>query len=99
MTTATTPDLSVNIAGVPLGNPLMTASGTCGYAMHVERAKVGRVVDEPFDQAQMNTQLVAMLDSDKQKQWADNALAYADEEDLYSRVEVIIAAIEARAAA
>ncbi len=27
-----TPDLSVDIAGVKLGNPLMTASGTCGYA-------------------------------------------------------------------
>lgn len=26
------PDLSVEIAGVPLRNPLMTASGTCGYA-------------------------------------------------------------------
>ncbi len=26
------PDLSVDIAGVKLGNPLMTASGTCGYA-------------------------------------------------------------------
>ena len=25
-------DLSVDIAGVPLANPLMTASGTCGYA-------------------------------------------------------------------
>mgnify|MGYP002640901248 CR=1 FL=1 len=25
-------DLSINIAGVPLDNPLMTASGTCGYA-------------------------------------------------------------------
>ena len=26
------PDLSVNIAGIELANPLMTASGTCGYA-------------------------------------------------------------------
>ena len=26
------PDLGVDIAGVRLGNPLMTASGTCGYA-------------------------------------------------------------------
>ena len=25
-------DLSVDIAGVKLANPLMTASGTCGYA-------------------------------------------------------------------
>jgi dihydroorotate dehydrogenase (NAD+) catalytic subunit len=28
----TQPDLSVDIAGVELANPLMTASGTCGYA-------------------------------------------------------------------
>jgi dihydroorotate dehydrogenase (NAD+) catalytic subunit len=26
-------DLSVDIAGVKLANPLMTASGTCGYGM------------------------------------------------------------------
>jgi dihydroorotate dehydrogenase (NAD+) catalytic subunit len=30
--TNTTPDLSVDMAGVKLANPLMTASGTCGYA-------------------------------------------------------------------
>ncbi len=29
---ASVPDLSVDIAGVKLANPLMTASGTCGYA-------------------------------------------------------------------
>lgn len=27
-----TPDLSIDIAGVKLSNPMMTASGTCGYA-------------------------------------------------------------------
>ena len=32
MTDSTRPDLSVNIAGIELANPLMTASGTCGYA-------------------------------------------------------------------
>ncbi len=32
MNSAGQPDLSVNIAGVELANPLMTASGTCGYA-------------------------------------------------------------------
>jgi len=30
--TSPQPDLSVDIAGVKLSNPLMTASGTCGYA-------------------------------------------------------------------
>ena len=29
-------DLSVNIAGVELDNPLMTASGTCGYSNEYE---------------------------------------------------------------
>lgn len=31
-TTATAPSLAVNIAGLDLANPMMTASGTCGYA-------------------------------------------------------------------
>ncbi len=30
--TKVTPDLAIDIAGVKLANPLMTASGTCGYA-------------------------------------------------------------------
>ena len=29
-------DLSVDIAGVKLANPLMTASGTCGYGLEYE---------------------------------------------------------------
>ncbi|MFP4105867.1 MAG: dihydroorotate dehydrogenase [Phycisphaerae bacterium] len=33
---STTTDLSVDIAGVKLDNPLMTASGTCGYAMEYQ---------------------------------------------------------------
>ncbi len=32
MTTATEPSLAVNLAGLELANPMMTASGTCGYA-------------------------------------------------------------------
>ncbi len=32
MSKTTAPDLSVDIAGVKLSNPMMTASGTCGYA-------------------------------------------------------------------
>ncbi len=31
-TTTTAPSLAVDLAGLPLANPLMTASGTCGYA-------------------------------------------------------------------
>ena len=78
------------------GLPVL-CSGTCGYALHVERADAGLVMEEPFDQAQMNDSVLLMLDLQSQKQWAQNALAYADKEDLYSRIEAIVAAIEWRA--
>jgi len=78
------------------GLPVL-CSGTCGYAMHVERAIAGLVMKEPFDQAQMNKQLLRMLDPEQQRQWAGNALAYARTEDLYSRIEAIVAGIERRA--
>lgn len=32
----TTPDISVNFAGIKLANPVFTASGTCGYADELE---------------------------------------------------------------
>jgi len=78
------------------GLPVL-CSGTCGYAMHVERAIAGLVMKEPFDQAQMNKQLLRMLDPEQQRQWAGNALAYTRTEDLYSRIEAIVAGIERRA--
>ena len=65
--------------------------------MHVERADSGRVMNEPFDQAQMNKNLLIMLDAEQQAQWMKNALSYAQTEDLYSRIEAIVAAIEKRA--
>ena len=44
----TTPDMSVNLAGIALRNPVMTASGTFGYgqefAEHVDLHKIGAFV-------------------------------------------------------
>lgn len=78
------------------GLPVL-CSGACGYAFHVKSAKAGRVMSEPFEQAQMNEQLLTMLDPKCLKQWANNALAYAQKEDLYSRIDAIVAYIEKRA--
>lgn len=78
------------------GLPVL-CSGTCGYAHHVKSAKAGLVMDEPFDQVKMNEQLLRMLDQKQRKQWAKNSLAYAQKEDLYSRIEAIVGYIEARA--
>ena len=87
---------NVIVEAICAGLPVL-CSGTCGYAMHVERANTGLVMDEPFDQVQMNKQLLRMLDAEQQARWVENALAYAQTEDLVSRIEVIVAAIEKRA--
>ena len=65
------------------GLPLL-GSDVCGYAFHIERAEAGRLVPSPFDQAQFNRLLQETLDSPELKQWGDNGLKYAAEEDLYS---------------
>jgi len=44
-TTSTTVDMSVNLAGIPMKNPILTASGICGYGLeylpYVDLAKMG----------------------------------------------------------
>lgn len=80
------------------GLPVL-CSGSCGYAIHVEAANAGLAMNEPFDQSEMNKKLLTMLDPELQKQWSGNALAYAQKEDLYSRIEVIVACIERQAGA
>lgn len=80
------------------GLPVL-CSGTCGYALHVEKAKAGLVMDEPFSQEKMNQALLLMLDPKQQKKQAKNALAYAQTEDLYSRIQMIVAYVEDRAGA
>lgn len=65
------------------GLPLLV-SDVCGYAFHIERAEAGCLVPSPFDQSQFNRLLQETLDSPELKQWSDNGLKYAAEEDLYS---------------
>lgn len=73
--------LEAMVAGLP---PLV--SGICGYAHHVIDADAGRVIDEPFSQARLNGALAEILaDPALRRRWSANALAYADQADLYSR--------------
>ncbi|MCC4118855.1 glycosyltransferase family 1 protein, partial [Aromatoleum toluclasticum] len=63
-------------------------SGACGYAHYIEEAEAGRVIAEPFDQAEMNAAIAQMLGDDAARaRWHSNALAYADSHDLYSLPE------------
>ncbi len=70
-------------AGLPI---LVTA--VCGYSVHVERARAGKLVASPFDQQQLDRMLLEMLDSTSQRlQWRANAKAYVAKTDLFSLVE------------
>jgi UDP-glucose:(heptosyl)LPS alpha-1,3-glucosyltransferase len=75
--------LEAIVAGLPV-----LASAVCGYAHYIEDADAGRVVPEPFVQAQLDRMLAEMLgDGDARRRWQANGLAFADRADLYSLPE------------
>jgi UDP-glucose:(heptosyl)LPS alpha-1,3-glucosyltransferase len=86
--------LEAMVAGLPV---LVTA--VCGYAKHVGDATSGLVITAPFNQNEFDLKLITMLDNARLKQWTDNALAYAEQEDLYSMPEKAAAIIEQMAEA
>jgi UDP-glucose:(heptosyl)LPS alpha-1,3-glucosyltransferase len=72
--------LEAQVAGLPV-----LVSAVCGYAHYIAEADSGLVLDEPFEQAQLNRYLQAMLsDADARANWSRNGLAFADTADLYS---------------
>ena len=72
--------LEALVAGLPV-----LVSAVCGYAHYIAEADCGRVLSEPFAQAELNQQLAAMLADDAARaQWGRNGLAFADSADLYS---------------
>ncbi|MFT3759905.1 glycosyltransferase family 4 protein [Thauera sp.] len=75
--------LEAIVAGLPV-----LASAVCGYAHYIEDADAGRVVPEPFVQAQLDRMLAEMLtDGDARRRWQTNGLAFAEHADLYSLPE------------
>ena len=77
-------------AGIP-----QLISGVCGYAFHIERAKAGTVLSEPFQQSEFNQQLLAMINSEQWQQWQDNALHYMRNSDIFSMPDKVSDIIEA----
>jgi UDP-glucose:(heptosyl)LPS alpha-1,3-glucosyltransferase len=60
-------------------------SAVCGYAHYIAEADCGLVLDEPFEQSQLNQYLARMLKDDALRTtWSRNGLAFADTADLYS---------------
>jgi UDP-glucose:(heptosyl)LPS alpha-1,3-glucosyltransferase len=72
--------LEALVAGLPV-----LVSAVCGYAHYIAEADAGRVLDEPFDQAQLTQYLTDMLNDDAARAaWSRNGLAFAETADLYS---------------
>jgi UDP-glucose:(heptosyl)LPS alpha-1,3-glucosyltransferase len=85
--------LEATIAGLPV---LTTAS--CGYAFHVEQAQSGEVCAEPFQQAELNSRLLGMLETLPTSGWSKNGLEYGKRAELYTLPQVALEIIERLAA-
>ena len=84
--------LEAAVAGLPVLTTVV-----CGYSSYIRDYDCGIVIDEPFDQQEMNDALVLMLrDAAQRKQWQANALNMAETADIYSlfdrAADLIIAA-------
>lgn len=53
------------------------ATEVCGYSSHIEKARAGRLVKSPFQQASLNACLAEMLDSEERQIWSQNGYQYA----------------------
>lgn len=72
--------LEALVAGLPV-----LVSAVCGYAHYIAEADGGLVLDEPFEQEQLNGYLVRMLaDEAARAVWGANGLRFADSADIYS---------------
>ena len=89
---------TVILEAVAAGLPVLVA-GECGYAKHVDKARAGLVTDRPFNQNEFELKLLTMLDNVRLKDCSKNALAYAEQEDLYSMPIKAAAIIEQMAKA
>lgn len=75
---------TVLLEAVAAGLPVLVTA-VCGYAHYIEEARAGIVLDEPFEQAELNRELQHLLEDDAARaEWSRNGLAFADSADLYS---------------
>lgn len=78
---------TVLLEAVVAGLPVLTTA-VCGYAHYIDEAMAGRVVAEPFSQTAFERELARMLtDTDARRRWQTNALAFAEQADIYSMPE------------
>ena len=84
---------TVLLEAIAAGLPVL-ATDVCGYADHIKAAEAGTVLDSPFDQEALNSQLASMLTSPYQEQWSANGQRYGTNPTLYKMPARAVDAIE-----
>ena len=84
---------TVLLEAIAAGLPVL-ATDVCGYASHIKAAGAGTVLDSPFEQGALNTQLAAMLTSPDQTRWSTNGQRYGKNPALYQMPSKAVDAIE-----
>lgn len=74
---------TVLIEALAAGLPVL-CSGACGYATYIEQSGAGRVVSEPFSQAELNKTLAALFDRDL-TELGEKGLRFTAGIDIYGR--------------
>ena len=73
----------VLIEGLAAGVPVIV-SGNAGYAYHIDDAKAGVVLTEPYSQSELNQAVqTAMTNNEQYQIWHENAIHYGNSADLY----------------
>lgn len=81
--------LEATVAGLPV-----LTTDTCGYALHIERARSGEVCPSPFRQQDLDGRLQSMLDSLPEAQWSSNGIHYGRTAELYDMPQAVTDLIE-----
>ncbi len=84
---------TVLLEAIAAGLPVL-ATDVCGYADHIKAAEAGIVLDSPFNQEALNSQLESMLTSPYHGRWSANGQRYGKNPALYKMPVRAVDAIE-----
>jgi UDP-glucose:(heptosyl)LPS alpha-1,3-glucosyltransferase len=84
----------VLIESIEAGLPIIVTEN-CGYSTYIKEANSGIIIKDPFHQSELNQKLCKLLSDDKLlKNYHQNALDYAKNQDLFRMSENVLEIIE-----